>query len=400
MSSLQIWRISSREIKTLLICSFLMNMGFYALIPYLSLYVTDHFAWTMALAGLLLGIRQVSQQGFTFLGGLLADRIGLKKTMVSGVLVRGVGFVSFGFCTEVWQFFIAAIISGLGGALFEPSFQAAYARLTPVEHRKSLFSFKNVLTNIGMIGSTLVGGLLTNIDFVYLSIFSGVLFFSIGFICTLLLPKLEAENTNSSLLRDLGSILTDYRFILYTVILIGYYYLFMQMFLTIPKMAEKLMGDSHGVAYAYSTIALTVIFGQMQVAKWLNTYSNRFMLIAIGSLVMGIGLFMFSFAPNLPILLIFCFIFAVGTMIAGPIINDVVPVIAPRSKLASYYGFNGYSLAIGGALSTTVGGWFYDLGEKYDMDFLPWGVCLGVAVVVFVALKMLGAKYTVDVQQN
>jgi len=82
-----------------------MNMGFYALIPYLSLYLTDSFAWTMALAGFLLGVRQLSQQGLTFLGGLIADRIGLKRTLVSGVLIRGIGFFSFGFCTEVWQFF-------------------------------------------------------------------------------------------------------------------------------------------------------------------------------------------------------------------------------------------------------------------------------------------------------
>jgi len=370
-----------------------MNMGFYALIPYLSLYLTDSFAWTMALAGFLLGVRQLSQQGLTFLGGLIADRIGLKRTLVSGVLIRGIGFFSFGFCTEVWQFFAAAVISGLGGALFEPSFQAAYARLTPVEHRKALFSFKNVITNIGMIGSTLAGGLLSNIDFFYLSFFSGFLFFVIGLLCSLFLPKLETELSTSSLAQDIGYIITDYRFIMYTVILIGYYYLFMQMFLTIPKLAETLLGNAKGVSYAYATISLSVILGQMQVAKWLNRYANRFTLIGIGALVMGIGLFLFSFAPNLPILLIFCIIFAIGTMIAGPVIMDVVPMLAPRNKLASYYGFNGYSLAIGGALSTTAGGWFYDLGSKYEMEYLPWLVCLLVAVFVMWGLKGLERRY-------
>lgn len=370
-----------------------MNMGFYALIPYLSLYLTDSFYWSMALAGFLLGVRQLSQQGLTFLGGLIADRIGLKRTLVSGVLIRGIGFFSFGFCTEVWQFFAAAVISGLGGALFEPSFQAAYARLTPVEHRKALFSFKNVITNIGMIGSTLAGGLLSNIDFFYLSFFSGFLFFVIGLLCSLFLPKLEAELSTSSLAQDIGYIITDYRFIMYTVILIGYYYLFMQMFLTIPKLAETLLGNAKGVSYAYATISLSVILGQMQVAKWLNRYANRFTLIGIGALVMGIGLFLFSFAPNLPILLIFCIIFAIGTMIAGPVIMDVVPMLAPRNKLASYYGFNGYSLAIGGALSTTAGGWFYDLGSKYEMEYLPWLVCLLVAVFVMWGLKGLERRY-------
>jgi DHA1 family multidrug resistance protein-like MFS transporter len=370
-----------------------MNMGFYALIPYLSLYLTDSFAWTMAMTGFLLGVRQLSQQGLTFLGGMIADRIGLKKTLVFGVFIRGIGFFSFGICTEVWQFFAAAIISGIGGALFEPSFQAAFARLSPKEHRKALFSFKNVITNVGMIGSTLVGGLLSSIDFFYLSLFSGLLFIIIGIICSLNLPRIKVEVTNNSWVQDIGYIITDIRFVIYTVILIGYYYLFMQMFLTIPKLAENLLGNSKGVAYAYATISLSVILGQMQVAKWLNRYTNRLTWIGIGSLVMGMGLFLFSFAPNLPILLIFCTIFALGTMIAGPIIMDVVPMLAPRNKLASYYGFNGYSLAIGGALSTTAGGWFYDLGSKYEVPYLPWLICLLVAVFVLLGLIGLERKY-------
>jgi len=68
-------------------------------------------------------------------------------------------------------------------------------------------------------------------------------------------------------------------------------------------------------------------------------------------------------------------------------------MLAPRNKLASYYGFNGYSLAIGGALSTTAGGWFYDLGSKYEMEYLPWLVCLLVAVFVMWGLKGLERRY-------
>jgi DHA1 family multidrug resistance protein-like MFS transporter len=104
------------------------------------------------------------------------------------------------------------------------------------------------------------------------------------------------------------------------------------------------------------------------------------MLIGLGTLVMGIGLFAFTFAYNLILLLAGSVVFAFGTMIAGPLLMDVVPMFAPPRQIASYYGFNGYSLAIGGALSTIVGGWFYDLGVHLGWPGLPWIVCLVVAL--------------------
>ncbi|MDF2648847.1 MAG: arabinose transporter permease [Paenibacillus sp.] len=57
-------------------------------------------------------------------------------------------------------------------------------------------------------------------------------------------------------------------------------------------------------------------------------------------------------------------IFALGTMITGPVLMDVITLLAPPKLIASYYGFNGYSTAIGGVMSMIVRGWLYDLGIR------------------------------------
>lgn len=387
--ALQAWRVAPRGIKALYVCSFLMNLGFYALIPYLTLYLTGSFLWSLALTGLLLGVRQFSQQGFTFIGGIVADRLGCKSTLVFGVLVRAVGFLAFSVCGETWQFFAAAIVSGLGGALFEPAFQAAFARLTPHEHRKLLFSFKNIVSNFGMVFSTLVGSVLSAFDFIYLSLVSGGLYILIALVIAWTLPPLEVEFARGSVLNDVRAIWADKPFVTYTLILIGYYYLFMQLFLTIPQLAETVSGSPKGVAYVYATVSLSVIVLQLRVTKLLQRFENRFRLIGWGALVMGVGLFSFSFSLNVPMLLFGAIVFALGTMIAGPLLMDVVPMFAPPQLIASYYGFNGYSLAIGGALSTIVGGWFYDLGVHFGWPWLPWLVCLIVGATAFWALHRL-----------
>ncbi|WP_134698523.1 MFS transporter [Ammoniphilus sp. YIM 78166] len=391
---MRIWELSPRGIKILYFSSFLMNMGFYALIPYLTLYLTGSFAWSMAMAGVLLGVRQFSQQGLTFIGGIFADRFGCKPSLVIGVFIRSIGFISFAFCTNTWHFFIAAIISGLGGALFEPSFQAAFARLTPEEHRKTLFSFKNVVTNMGIVASTLVGSVLSTLPFSYLALSAGLTYVFIGFLCLFALPSLEVEMSQVSWAQDVKEIIKDTPFVIYTIILIGYYYLYMQLFLTIPKLAQTLTGQSESVAYIYAVISGSVILLQMHVTKWLEKYQQRMTLIGIGSLLMGTGLFLFSFSTTLWELLINSFIFAVGIMISGPVLMDIVPILAPKQKLASYYGFNGYSLAIGGALSTSLGGWIYDLGAQINWSALPWFCCLFVSLVVTWSLHRLEGRHS------
>ncbi|TMV52294.1 MFS transporter [Paenibacillus mesophilus] len=387
--ALQAWRVAPASIKALYVCSFLMNLGFFALIPYLTLHLTGHFLWSLALAGVLLGVRQFSQQGLTFLGGIVADRFGCKETLVFGVAVRAAGFLAFAFCSEVWHFFAAAIVSGLGGALFEPSYQAAFARLTPDEHRKLLFSFKNIVSNLGMVSSTIVGSVLSSLDFFYLSLVSGSIYIAIAFLISWKLPKLTVEFSRDSVFKDMQTILKDKPFVVYTLILIGYYYLFMQLFLTVPQIAETVAGSKSGVAYVYAAISISVIVLQLRITRKLQNYENRFMLIGLGTLIMGIGLFSFVFAYNLLLLLAGSVVFALGTMIAGPLLMDVIPMFAPPRQIASYYGFNGYSLAIGGALSTIVGGWFYDLGVLWGWPGFPWIVCLGVSLLASWRLYVL-----------
>jgi DHA1 family multidrug resistance protein-like MFS transporter len=389
MAALTVWRLSPKEIKILYIAVFSVNMGFFALIPYLALYLTESLMWSMALTGILLGVRQFSQQGFTFLGGILADRRGCKQTLILGLVVRSAGFAYFAFCQEIWHFFVAAVLSGFGGALFEPSLQGAFAKLSPENHRKQLFSFKNMVSNVGIICAAFLGSLLTSIDFYYLSIFAGLIYVFLALFIhnNLTVPDIEIEH--QSIVQDIGEIVKNAPFIFYTFVLMGYFYLFMQLYLTVPRLAVRITGDSTSVAYIYAVVSISVICFQLYVSKLIENFPNRFIMIGLGSLIMGISLFLMGSSNGIFMLCFSAVIFAAGTMIAAPVIMDVIPLFAPPRLMASYYGFNGYSMAVGGALSTSLGGWFYDKGEHLGMPLLPWFICLTVSFIVMGCMYFL-----------
>ncbi|MDF2960435.1 MAG: transporter [Paenibacillus sp.] len=386
MEAIKLWKVAPKEIKVLYITIFLMNMGFYALIPYLTLYLTGSFMWSMALTGVLLGVRQFSQQGLTFMGGLLADRWGCKQTLVLGLAIRSAGFLSFTVADNVWSLFVAAIVSGWGGALFEPSLQAAFARLTPDAYRKQLFSLKNMISNVGMVASTFLGSILSSVNFHSLCLVAGSVYVFLAVYVYVKLPQLDVEIAQSGFRKDIGQIVRDLPFVSYTFILIGYYYLYMQLFLTIPRLAVTITGDPASVAYVYATVSLSVVGLQLYVTRLFGRFPNRFPLIGLGAFIMGLGLFGFGFADGLFMLCAAGFLFSVGTMISAPLLMDVVPMFAAPRLIASYYGFNGYSMALGGALSTSLGGWFYDIGEARGMPLLPWGLCLAVSVIVLASM--------------
>ena len=61
-----------------------INLGFYMLMPYLAQHLSTGAglaAWTI---GLILGLRNFSQQGLFLVGGTLADRLGYKPMIMSG----------------------------------------------------------------------------------------------------------------------------------------------------------------------------------------------------------------------------------------------------------------------------------------------------------------------------
>lgn len=387
----QAWMAAPIGLKVLFFGSFVSNIGFYLMIPYLTLYLTGHFSWSMALAGALLGVRQYAQQGFMFIGGMAADRLGLKRALVWGIGIRGFGFLSFAFCSDTWQFFAAAIVTGLGGALFEPAYQAGYARLTPEAHRTTLFSLKNMSSNLGLAVSTVAGYALSAMDFYLLSVVTGALYFLLCVLIVWKIPDLPVAFASSGIRQDLRTIIGDKPFVEYTVLLIGYNYLLMQLYFTMPQSAANAAGNSSGVAYVYIAVALTVVILQLPASGFLERGGSRFSFIGLGALFMGMGLLLFAFTAQLPVLLCGAILFAVGMVVSAPLMLEVIALFAPPKLLASYYGFNGYALAVGGAISMMAGGWLYDLGERWRWPGLPWFVCMAVAAATAFGLWRLKA---------
>ena len=150
---------------------FVFNIGFYAVVPFLALFLRDDMLLSGGLIGLILGLRTFSQQGMFILGGTLADRYGAKAIILAGCVVRVAGFLLLACGASLWPIILGACLTGVGGALFSPSIEALLARAgthsqaNGKRSRAEWFALFAVCGELGAVIGPVAGGVLSGSAF-------------------------------------------------------------------------------------------------------------------------------------------------------------------------------------------------------------------------------------------
>jgi DHA1 family multidrug resistance protein-like MFS transporter len=374
----------------------LMSLGFFALIPYLSYHLTHHLMWTPFLAGLLLMIRQMSQQGPTFFTGMIADRLGYRVMLSLGLIIRGIGFSLFAFTQHPIGFFTAAIITGIGGALFEPTNNAALTALTPPSERGRIYAIKKVMSNIGIALAALLGALLIRYDFQLLSFVCGGLFIFIGIFTFYKLPVLHVQIKPIPFKQMWKTVIGDRIFLLFTMISIGFWFMYLQMFLTIPLQVVELTQHPQSVSLVYLLLSVMIIFAQYPVNRIMSKYPLTFS-INMGLALMGIGLVLLGTAYHMTIFLLGFMIFTLGIMIVEPSNYELTSRLAKPEMTATYFGFSSLAMAFGGGMSQGLGGLLLQTGKKIGFPSMLWWIAGITAVFCIFGIHQLKKHTEFDV---
>ncbi|WP_143664740.1 MFS transporter, partial [Streptomyces sp. NRRL B-24572] len=163
-----IWKQSRTfepAVRLLFLNQLTINLGFYMLMPYLAAHLADGLGMAAWAVGLVLGARNLSQQGMFLVGGALADRLGFKPLIVAGCALRTVGFGALAFAQSLPMLIAASLATGLAGALFNPAVRAYLAAEAGEERRVQAFALFNAYYQAGILLGPLVGVALTGVSF-------------------------------------------------------------------------------------------------------------------------------------------------------------------------------------------------------------------------------------------
>lgn len=389
-------RTYERSVQLLMVNQFTINLGFYMLMPYLAAHLSGTLGLAGWVVGLVLGVRNFSQQGMFLVGGTLADRFGYKPLIVAGCVLRTVGFATLGLVDSLAALIAASAATGLAGALFNPAVRA-YLAADAGERRVEAFALFNVFYQAGILLGPLVGMVLTGVDFRITCLVSAGIFALLSIVQIRALPARRAKDAKEkegqgreSVLAQWRGILANRPFLLFSGAMIGSYVLSFQVYLSLPLEVRRLGGDGEfgtaAVALLFAVSGLATILGQTKVTAWCKARYEPGQALTGGLAIMGlafvplllstaapvpesgVGLWLLAAVPpTLAALLL-----AVGTMIAYPFEMDTIVRLSGDRLVATHYGLYNTICGVGITLGNLLTGAALDAARDAGIPALPW----------------------------
>ncbi|MDQ0772477.1 MFS family permease [Streptomyces aurantiacus] len=398
MKTLHEIRGFSPAIRLLLVNQFGVNTGFYLLIPYLATHLGEDLGMSAAVVGIVLGVRNLSQQGLFLIGGSAADRLGARGVIIAGCAVRTVGFALFALGDGLAVLLAASVLSGLAGALFNPAVRT-YLSQEAGDRKAEAFALFNVFAATGALVGPLLGSVLLFVDFRASALTAAGIFALLTVAQALVLPARAVPPSPGSVLTDWREVVGNRAFLAFSLAMVGMFTLENQLYLLLPDGARRATGwdGAAGLVFLVGTLANLAL--QMRLTRALKAYDRR--VIGVGLALMGL-----AFLPPMLVsgaspavwhavpVLLGVLLLHVGVMVAQPFVMELIPAFGRPELTGTYFGIFYMVSGIAAAIGNTVVGWAMDAGDQRDAAWLPWACCLvfGLASAGGVTwLRRLGA---------
>jgi len=377
----------------------LFNVGFFAVVPFLALVMTEDFGMAASAIGLVLGVRTFAQQGMFLVGGVLADRFGPRRTILVGCAVRVLGFATLALsllfpAPQLAAFVAGTVLTGLGGALFSPGISMLVAdaerRRPPAgsRSRASLFAWLSVAGELGAVIGPLLGAALLGWGFVVVAFAGAALFALIGASLAVALPR------RRTVVREQGApgrwwALGDRGFVAFAVLHAADLLAFNQLYLALPLMLTGAGADARTVAVMFAWASVLTLALQVPVSRWCSRAGAAralragYALSAAGFVVVAASTAVaLDTAGRIAVVFVAAGLVILGHLTTNPTAQALAPVFAGPLPTGSYFG-----------LLSTCGGIAVLVGNMAVGGLLGWSAVPGAAWLLLAAPLVAAAAW-------
>ncbi len=346
------------------------------------------------------------------LSGAIGDRYGYRKVLFFAFFTMSLGYWFAGFSTSYITIFSSLILVALGAGFFKPMIVGTISRVTDETSSSLGFGIFYWSINLGaFLFPLILVPYLKSISYHYIffmaAIGTGGLLFLNYFVYREPTGTRDAKPIGQ-VIREMLSVLRDFRFIIMIVIYSGFWIMYFQVFdsvlwyLTeridmtpVNQVVNRFLGffitkptwrfeAEHVTAMNACAIILLQLLVSGLVRKT-RALPTMIIGIAMGSIGMGI----LAISPNAWIFMASMFIFTLGEMIAHPKFIAYVGLIAPADKKALYQGYSFLYGVIGSGVGGVLGAWLYVLFvEKLNQPSLLWLTFSSIGILTIIGLLL------------
>ncbi|MGK9464979.1 MFS transporter (plasmid) [Streptomyces sp. G6] len=377
-------RSFSPAVRLLMVNQFAINLAFYMLMPYLAAHLSGGLGLAAWAVGLVLGVRNFSQQGMFLIGGTIADRFGYKGPIMAGCLLRTVGFGLLGWVDNLPALIAASAATGFAGALFNPAVRA-YLAAEAGDRRVDAFATFNVYYQAGMLLGPLVGLALLAADFRLVCTVAAAVFAVLTALQWRALPARRGDTANTTaaprgVLAQWRTVVANRPFLLFSTAMIGSYVLTFQVYLALPLAAQGELGSrgTWATSALFVISAAVAVGGQLRLTGWVKKRWSSAQALVRGLAAMGLAFLPLALVPSgaaaavLAALVLAVALLAAGSAVVYPFEMDTVVALAGNRLVATHYGLYNTVSGVGITLGNLATGALWDFAADHDALWLTW----------------------------
>jgi len=349
-------------------------------IAFLSLYLVRDRGMPPAEAGRILALYGI---GFTVagpLGGLLADRIGRRATMIAGLLcgAASVGALAFARAPALLAMF--TFLAAATGDMYRPAMSAAVADVVPPADRPRAYGLVYWAVNFALSVGLVIGGLVAERSFVALFLADGGTSIAAAAIVFFRVPETRPKHVvHEPAIRGLLKVFSDAPFTSFLILHLAALTVFVQWQLALPiDMSAHGLGPS-AYAFLMAVNCAGVVFLQPILSMRLNRFDPA-SLLALSAALFGVGYGINAMGGSLLVYSVGAAFWTVGEVVGFPVASTMVANLAPPELRGRYQGAFSMCWGVAFTLAPLGAG---EAIQRYGSRTL-WLLCLAVALAVSV----------------
>lgn len=345
--------------------------------------------FTQEQKGWLMGVGTGILYFLPVLTGAIADRYGYRKVLSLAFLIYASAFLLLPQFSTFTGVFLMYLYLAVGATLFKPVISATVAKTTTDATASIGFGIFYMMVNIGAFFGPLVTLLFKGTSSLIFYVSAGII--SLNFILLLFYKEpgraANEKNTGSlfetfaCIFRNMGSILKDGKFIVFLLIVAGFWTMYNQLFFTLPVFISQWVDTSAlydffqahfpFISHNYSPApgvmdpefvtnidALYIILFQVMVSSVVMKMKPLRSMMS-GFLVCAVGMSLTLAFQNVLFTMVAILVFSLGEMAGSPKITEYIGRIAPADKKALYMGYSFIPVFLGNVLAGIISGSVY-----------------------------------------
>ena len=356
----------------------LVNRAGGFVVPLLTFYLTGGRHVSLERAGAIVALYGVGQIGASLVGGVLADRLGRRTTLLLSLFGGATAMLGLGLVRAPASIAVMVLVTGFAGELYRPAVAAIVADVVPSGDRLHAYGLLYWAVNLGFSVAPMMAGLVARWSYTLLFVLDAATTAAYGVIVALRVPETRpARTVDDGPSIRLVDVLRDRTFMTFVALsfLAALIPFQSQVALSAYMGAQGHREAVFGVVLAWNGVLIIVMQPSINAALARRDPSWA---LAACAFVEGVGFFVHDLGAAIAVHVTAVSIWTVGEILGSGVSSTLVSAFAPPDARGRYQGVHVMSWGLASAVGPIAGS---RLLASSGPDAL-WTSCLVLGVVV------------------